>query len=390
MEIQEELLLVEKEKFRMSMLGIEQKYNIRILLAYVRGSHMYGTSTEKSDVDVTFIYQQPTTDILKSFSEKSGLPSSYVPYIDISGTGDIVGFEIQNYLELLTKNNPTLLESLDIPPDCLIYKHEDMNIFFNEPSNWLTKLTEKTTLGYADSQIKKATGLKKNMNNPQPVKRKSILEFCYVIEGEKTVPFNQFFEEYRKFYNYLDEEFLDFNNWGLSKLQNDKQLYALYPNLKGETLRGIVKDEESTQLRVSQIPKVPNREVYTLVYNLDGFEVHCKSWASYKKWEKERNPERFKMNQEAGQNVDLKNMSHLFRLLEMALNLSLGKGLIVRSENVDFLREIKEGKHEYAKLMEEAEKLYNEIKGNFESVDLPEELSLERTQKILLYFRQNY
>ena len=223
METQEELLLVEKEKFRISMRGIEQKYNIRILLAYVRGSHMYGTSTEKSDVDITFVYRQPTEDILKNFSEKSGLPSSYAPYIDISGTGDVVGFEIQNYLELLTKNNPTLLESLAIPTDCLIYKHEDMDLFFSKPEKWLTKLTEKTILGYADSQIKKATGLNKNMNNPQPVQRKSILEFCYIIIGEKSIPFLDFMESYKKDFNYLDEEFLDHNNWGLSKLKNGKQ-----------------------------------------------------------------------------------------------------------------------------------------------------------------------
>lgn len=371
---------VEKSQFKESIPFIEEKYNVKILLAFVRGSHMYGTSNEKSDVDVTFIYQQPTNEILKL---------NYVPYIDVSGTGDIIGHEIQKFIDLLSENNPTMLETMDIPEDCLIYKNPIMDEVLDQKS-WLSKLTKNTILGYAKSQIGKATRLNKNMNNPQPEKRKSILEFCYIIEGDKTIPFHQFFKEYKEFYNFLDEEFLDFNNWGLAKLQNGKQLYALYPNLKGETLRGLVKDEESTQLRVSQIPKIANREVYTLVYNLDGFEVHCKSWASYKKWEKERNEERFKMNQEAGKNVDLKNMSHLFRLLEMALSISQGKGLTVRVSDVSYLREIKEGKHEYEKLMEEANRLTEEIKGNYESVDLPEYPSREDAMNLLLKFRKTY
>lgn len=370
----------EKFQFEASIPFIEEKHNIKILLAFVRGSHMYGTSTDKSDVDITFIYQQPTDEILKL---------NYVPYIDVSGTGDVVGHEIQKFIDLLSENNPTMLETMDIPEDCLIYKHESMDELLDQKL-WLSKLTKNTILGYGKSQIGKATGLNKNMNNPQPKERKSILEFCYIIKGGQTVPFLDFMNKYKEEYGMLDEEFLDHNNWGLSKLDNGKQIYALYPNNRDEHMRGLIKDENSTQLRVSEIPKIEGREVYNLWYNLDGFEVHCKQHAAYWKWVNERNEERFKMNQEAGKNVDLKNMSHLFRLLEMALSISLGKGLTVRVSDVSYLREIKEGKHEYEKLMEEANRLTEEIKGNYESVDLPEYPSREDAMNILLKFRKTY
>lgn len=365
-------LQLEKDKFAASIPILEKDRNIQVLLAFVRGSHMYGTSNDKSDVDITFVYRQPTQEILKG---------NYVEQLSIGGN-DIVGYEIERYLQLLGQNNPNIIESLDIPEDCLIYKHESMDTVLHSQKQWLSRTVEKTVLGYADSQIKKATGLNKNMNNPQPRERKSILEFCYVVQDGNTVPFLEFFENYKKHYNHK----ADYNNWGLTKMDNGKQLYALHPNFEGEYFRGLVK-EDSVNLRISDIPYVTDRECYTFVYNLDGFEAHCKAWGSYKKWELERNPERFRMNQEAGQNVDLKNMMHLFRLLEMASNISLGLGVQVRSKNVEFLREIREGKYSYDTLMEEAERMFKEIKSKFISVDLPESTDKEKTKELLLKFR---
>ena len=333
---------------------------------------MYGTSNDKSDVDITFVYKQPTTEILKG---------NYVEQLSIGGN-DVVGYEIERYLQLLGQNNPNIIESLDIPEDCLIYKHESMDTVLHSQKQWLSRAVEKTILGYADSQIKKATGLNKNMNNPQPVKRKSILEFCYVVQDGNTVPFLEFFERYQH-YSYNN---IDYTKWGLVKMDNGKQLYTLYPNLEGEFFKGLVK-EDSVNLRTSDVPYVTDRECYTFVYNLDGFEVHCKQHKAYWQWESERNPERFRMNQKAGQGVDLKNMMHLFRLLEMASNISIGRGIQVRSENVEFFREIREGKHDYNDLMEEAERMFVQIKSNFQTVDLPESVDRESVKELLLKFR---
>jgi uncharacterized protein len=383
---------LEKNKFGASIPFIEKQHNIKILLAYVRGSHMYGTATDKSDVDITFVYQQPTVEILKSLSEQVAKPN-YIPYIDVSGTGDIVGYEIQNYIELLVKNNPTILETLDIPEECVIFKDDSMKVFESQ-EKWVTKLTENSILGYAKSQIKKATGLNKNMNNRQPEERNSILHYCYIVDGAKSIPFLDWYDTYISYHGSLEEQYLNHNNWGLVKVENGKGLYALYLNeLDGDNFAGLIKDSKSTQLRLSSIPKTNielRKEVYTLYYNLDGFEVHCKQHKAYWEWVKNRNEARFDLNQKAGQGVDLKNMSHLFRLLEMALNVSLGKGIIVRTENVQFLRDIKEGKYPYEELMKDAEKLVSEIHGNYETVNLPEMIDVEYAKNILLTFRRGF
>ena len=372
----------EKLKFYNSIPDIEKEYNMKVLLAFVRGSYMYGTNTDKSDVDITFIYKQPTNEILKG---------NYIEQLNIGGN-DIVGYEIQRYIQLLSQNNPNILESLDIPDDCLIYKDESMDIF--NQRDWISKLTEKTILGYANSQIKKATGLNKNMNNPQPVTRKSILEFCYVISKDKSIPFKEWFVEFEKAYSkrYNNQKILDLNNWGLVKVPNGKGLYAAFIDDGRNNFRGLLGDDNSTQFRLSAIPKevAQTQEPVLIYYNLDGFETHVKSHTLYWKWVNERNEERFNMNQEAGQGVDLKNMMHLFRLLEMCENISVGKGLKVRSDNVEYLIDIRKGKYDYQNLLEESEKKFEIIKSNFESVDLPEEIDIEKSKDLLLYFRKNY
>lgn len=289
------LLETEKEKFRLEIPVIEKKYNIKVLLAYVRGSQMYGTATEESDVDISFVYQQPTDEILKGNVRED---------IDYDGKSNVVGYEIIKYIRLLGLNNPNILESLDIPEDCLIFQDESMvNVFKQE--DWLSKLSEKSILGYADSQIKKATGLNKNMNKKEMVE-KSILEFSFICSGTELVPFLKWYEDYKKNNEIsLPPEALDYNNWGLTKIDMGKGFYNLITNYPSDNFRGLIKDDTSTQLRVSEVPKdLENREKFILYYNLDGFESYCSELKKYKQWRKERNEDRHNTNVAHGKNYD--------------------------------------------------------------------------------------
>jgi uncharacterized protein len=372
-ETMETALLLQKEKqdFLDWMSIIEEDHNITILLAYARGSQMYGTATETSDVDISFVYKQPLDVILKT---------DYVPYIDLDGKGNVVGYEIQRYIELLTLNNPNILESLDIPDDCLIYKHESMDLFTQE--DWVTKLTEKTILGYADSQIKKATGLNKNMNNPQPVERKSILDFCYIVKGTDSIPLMEWIGDYPD----------ELKTAGLVKVPNGKGIYALYLDFDSEyNFRGLIKDNDSTQLRLSEIPKefAEKNPSHVLWYNLDGFEVHCKQHKAYWDWVEKRNEERHKTNVAHGKNYDSKNMMHLFRLLEMAFIIATTGRIVTRTDDPEWLLEIREGKLNYDNLMRDAEWMFNAIKDHYKLSDLPETPDIELGKELLLKFRNN-
>ena len=357
----------EIEKFKNQITSIESKNRCKVLLAFVRGSHMYGTFTDKSDVDITFVYQQPTSDILRG---------DYKEQITVGGN-DIVGYEIQRFINLLGQNNPNILEALDIPEDCLIYKDEIMEPILQQHL-WLSKLTEKTILGYADSQIKKATGLKKKMNNPM-VEKKDILDFCYIIYDGKSYPVRKEFSE---------EEL---SRAGLVNIPNSKGIYGLYiDEQKNQNFRGILKDENSTQLRLSSVPK-EFAEIYhceTMYYNQDGYEVWRKEYESYQKWLTERNEERHTTNSEHGKNYDSKNMMHLFRLLSMAFKISIGEKLTVREDDVEWLMEIRRGEIEYDELIEYSDMLFNYIKSNFKTLELQDSPDVKVAKELIILIRE--
>lgn len=361
-----EQLIIEKEKFRMAIPSIEADNKVKVLLAFVRGSHMYGTATEKSDVDITFVYQQSTKTILRG---------DYKEQITVGGN-DVVGYEIERFLRLLGQNNPNILEALDIPEDCMIYKAPVMdNILIKEM--WLSKLCKNTILGYANSQIKKATGLNKKMNKPM-VEKKDIVDFCYIIDGAQSHLLKTIFKED-----------VSSNKFGLVKNPNGKGIYGLYYNMNGDPdFRGLIKDGESTQLRLSSVSKSYNKPS-TMWYNQDGFEVWNKEYQSYQKWLVERNEERHNTNDAHGKNYDSKNMMHLFRLLNMAFNLVFEWEFKVRESDVEWLMEIRNGEIEYDDLIEYSEFLFETINDHFEYSPLQNEPDFEKIKDLIYEFRTN-
>ena len=83
------------------------------LLLVIRGSHAYGTNVETSDTDYAGVFIQPLEDIL-GFGYKEQINDD---------KNDIVIYEIGRFLKLLSSNNPTVLELLNTPKNCIIYKH---------------------------------------------------------------------------------------------------------------------------------------------------------------------------------------------------------------------------------------------------------------------------
>jgi len=74
-------------------------------------------------------------------------------------TNDIVYYELKRFMELLGKNNPNILEMLNVPNKCLLHKDKLMEKL--QPELFLSKLCEKTFANYAFTQIKKLTDWKR-------------------------------------------------------------------------------------------------------------------------------------------------------------------------------------------------------------------------------------
>ena len=107
-----------KMKDQLLKLINERSPGARPLFLVIRGSHAYGTNIETSDTDFAGVFIQPMDDIM-GFKYKQQINDD---------NNDIVIYEIRRFLELLASNNPTVLELLNTPEDCIIYK--DLSLIY--------------------------------------------------------------------------------------------------------------------------------------------------------------------------------------------------------------------------------------------------------------------
>lgn len=341
------------------------------LYLVIRGSHAYGTNIETSDIDYAGVFIQPIEDIL-GFGKKDQINDD---------KNDIVIYEIARFIQLLSSNNPTVLELLNTPEDCIIYKDPIFDIVIKNRDKFITKICSKSFGGYAKQQISKARGQNKKQNwEKDKVTRKSPLDFCYIQVYEKSIPLNKFLIE-----NNINQEYC-----GLSKIPHNKDTYALFYD-KDSNFSGIC-FEESNQLRLSSIPRDIDKSKFLgyISYNKDGYTQHCKDYKSYRIWLNERNESRWVDVKSHGQKIDGKNMMHCRRLMDMSREIAEGKGIIVRRDNFRELISIRKGEIDLETLINNVESDIVEIDDLFRESNLPDNVDMDFSNKILVDIRKKF
>lgn len=342
------------------------KTNHLILFEAISGSRSFGLATENSDTDIRGVYYLPKDDFF-------GLND--IPQIS-NETNDITYYEIGRFVELLQKNNPNILEVLASPEECILQKHPLMDLLKTE--DFLSKLCKDTFAGYAVSQIKKAKGLNKKILNPVEKERKSILDFCYILQNHGSVPLKKWLSDNGK----VQEQ------CGLISIDNTKGMFALfYDESQNLNYKGIIQNEEANQVSVSSVPKEEKSAAY-LFCNLDAYSIYCKDYREYWKWVSERNEERYNINRNHGQNYDSKNMMHTIRLLQSCEQIFKTGSLQIKVENRDELLDLKAGNRSYEEVMQKAEDLIQSIELNYSVSPLPDTPNLEKTTKVLVEIRE--
>lgn len=390
-----------------------------IAYEYKRGSHMYHLNTETSDEDFGGVFFCPKKMLL-------GLRGRYEEQVSDSKS-DVVFYEFGRWLELLLKSNPTVLEGLFAPEDCIVGEvHPAVRKILDNRELFLSKECFKTFYGYAVSQISKARGLNKKIVNPV-TERKDILDFCYTFNDQGSLPIKKFLAE-----NGLDQKYC-----GLVNIPNmsdgDSSIYGVYYDFaayfKFENIDwardwyngnspykkffpsvseqlsiqkriedkeffhygGIVHPDEiekSNTVRLSSVPK-GEKPICFMTYNKNGYMRHCRDYKDYKEWEKNRNPVRYESN--LGHNYDAKNVMHCMRLVRMAKELAQGKGFnVVRTWDRDYLLDIRNHKFEYEDVMAQLEKEKLEMEEAIKSCTLPEKVDFDKVNDLLYDVRLKY
>ena len=278
---------------------------------------------------------------------------------------------LDRFVELLLKNNPGTLELLASPEHCIVFAHPLMAQF--DLSLFLSKMAKETFAGYAMTQIKKATGLNKKIHNPHPKERKTLLDFCHILNDNKTVAVSDWLHN-----NQYQQE-----HCALVNIPHVKGVYALYYDAQQQFhYNGLVKNAFVTNIHTSSVPKT-EKPVAHLYCNLEGYSTYCKEYHAYWNWVENRNESRYLTNQAHGADYDSKNMMHTIRLLQSADEIVTRQTLSVQCDNREELLKIKQGSYRYHELLEKANHLLAHIEQAFLNCTLPDEPDREKIITLL-------
>ena len=343
-----------------------------MLYEYIRGSHLYGLNNEYSDVDTGGVFICTVKELLGCFG--------YKPQVSDSRQ-DNTWYEVGELVRLLLKSNPTMLECLFVPKEKILSPVNPlMQMILDQREQFLSKQCFNPFFGYARQQIEKARGFNKKIVNPV-TERLTPFDFIYTFKGQGST----------KFRDWLANRSLHQECCGLVNVPNMQDIYGVYydfgthvsaykdwkedmpfllfsceyfadGNLEETKVRlaamtplgyrGVINVEaDGNELRLSSIEDKDDRPVCFVSYNQNGYSSHCRQYAEYQDWVRNRNPKRYESNLD--KNYDSKNMMHCFRLMHTAAEIAEGKGMILeRTWDRQFLLDVRNHKYEYEEIVE--------------------------------------
>lgn len=409
-----------------------------IVYKYIAGSYSQNLYTEGvSDIDYHGIYFAPIEAIL-------GLGAYYQEEIS-DEKHDETYHEFGKWMTLISKGNPDAMESLFVPERMVVGEvHPVIRKVLENRDKFISKQVVKALAGYAFDQVKKARGLDKKITKAKEfenkeVKRKDVLDFCYVADKQGSKPVKEYLAEhgldqkycglvnipnmphtYGVYYDWAayfkfenvdwydlmpihDHEFMSMiivkypyasqigNCVGVPGGDEARKILHRIENKEFFGYGGIVHPDEfdkSNEVRLSSIPK-GEKPLFMMQYNKDAYTCHCKEYREYKEWEENRNQKRYSKAVEAGYNQ--KNMCHCIRLLTMAKEISEGKGFnLWRTDDRDFLMGIKNGDYTYEYLIDYASSLIADVNAHIGESGLPDEVDKDFVNDLLVKCRKEY
>lgn len=410
-----------------------------IIYEYIRGSHLYSTNVETSDVDYGGIYIIPNDKLID-------LRFDYQNEIKDESNDKCI-WELGRFMELALSSNPTVLEALFVPDDKVIYEHPIIKEIRSHREEFITKRCFDPFGGYAISQIKKAQGQNKKIHwDIKQMVRKTPMDFCFTLKGQGS----------QSMKDWLDERGLNQRNCGLVNIPNMPNMFGVYYDwgqhirlaniskeyftnefnyysdkfiltmvqyLKDEfpwsgeakitdlldaiwdkhsTPRGgycgiISPDGDSNTIRFSSVMK-NEKPICYMSYNGNAYATHCKDYKSYEDWKKHRNPARYESNMEGEKSnnpdmkYDCKNMVHCFRLVAMATEIAEGKGVILDRTGIDrdFLLDIRNRKYGYSELIDKLQDMKKRLDESIETSTIAESIDPQMVNDLLLEARKHF
>lgn len=344
----------------------------------VLGSQAYGTATPESDVDIRGIFRLPQSDFLCLDQ----------PCQQVSDeTNDVVFYELRRFFHLAVKCNPSLVELMWTPPDCIKSIGPTGQALIDNRRLFITKKAYSTFAAYAHAQIQRAKGQQKWINRKGCGVRPDKMKFCWFIESDESfchgsIPITDLVAKGifpcrpKPLYEPDGSKMVDWpklEECHAARLEHAPDIYRLYHY--GPGAKGVFRGPDQ-QFEIESIPKEDEWRhcVGLLIWNAPAYEAAMRDHKNYLTWMKERNPARYRAQEKGELDYDAKSMLHCLRLLWSGRNILENGEPIVRftGEKLQFLRDIRAGKFSYEELLAKAQKEKDELHELKEKSALPE------------------
>jgi uncharacterized protein len=333
-----------------------------ILFECVAGSRAYGTAVAGSDEDVRGIFALPARAYL-------GLAAPPPQFADVRG--NTVYYSLRRVIELLAHANPSLLELLFMPEDCVRRSSPEMQALRAQRHLFITRECARTHAGYAMTQVQKARGQNKWINNPRPAEPPAREDHCYILpagRSGKPVPLKE-------------------SGWSLAehhaaRLEHASGIYRLYHY--GPAARGVFRGDMLVCESIPQADEV-SRFAGLLLYSEQAWKQALAEHHSYWEWRRNRNEARWQQQERGELDFDAKNMMHTVRLLLAGRAIMLRGEPIVRfqGEELALLLSIRAGARSFAEIMSLARELLADCERLAAAADLPDSCDLAHASALL-------
>lgn len=311
-----------------------------VMFRGIVGSRAYGTASATSDTDVRGIFVVPS----KSYVRLTPPPKQVS-----DERNDHIYYSLLRFCELMSEANPTTLEMLYLPQDCILKTTTAFEVLERNRDIFISQMAVDSHLGYAVSQIKKARGCNKRVWNPWPEKPPEPEDYCTFISDVRQHP------------KTLMESGVDLRRCKAAPVAKSvvTDILAVYDF--GADTGGVFRGGKTV---LFDIPKGDSgKRIGVMIFNKQAFESAKRQHQEYWNWKRNRNDARWVQQERGELDYDAKNMMHLTRLLFSGENIVKNGEPIVRFEGkkLETLLSIRRGEWTFDAIMDQAETIRSEI-----------------------------